>query len=123
MKLLTHNMLKSHIKGVREGYPLGLEASKVEMKEVEFNQGFIVKMLDRIKYNVLYKTAQSLEVAEGLPVLPPDDAEDNEEFLRAVHHVLLEVEIIEGKLICPETERAFPIKKGIPNMLLNEDEV
>eukprot|EP00055_Hartaetosiga_balthica_P000907 m.137759 g.137759 ORF g.137759 m.137759 type:complete len:124 (+) comp12305_c0_seq1:110-481(+) len=123
MKLLTQNMLKSHVKGVKLGYPLRLEAEKIEMKEVEYNQSFIVKMLDRIKYNVLYSTAQSLDMAEGLPELPPDNAEDNDAFLRAVHHVLLEIEIVEGKLICPETEREFPIKKGIPNMLLNEDEV
>lgn len=29
----------------------------------------------------------------------------------------------EGSLICPETGRRFPVSKGIPNMLLNEDEV
>jgi uncharacterized protein YbaR (Trm112 family) len=29
----------------------------------------------------------------------------------------------EGSLICPETGRRFPVTKGIPNMLLNEDEV
>lgn len=30
---------------------------------------------------------------------------------------------MEGSLICPETGRKFPVSKGIPNMLLNEDEV
>ena len=34
-----------------------------------------------------------------------------------------QVEIVEGSLICPETGREFPIINGIPNMLLNEDEV
>lgn len=29
----------------------------------------------------------------------------------------------EGSLVCPETGRRFPVSKGIPNMLLNEDEV
>jgi multifunctional methyltransferase subunit TRM112 len=29
----------------------------------------------------------------------------------------------EGTLVCPESGRKFPINKGIPNMLLNEDEV
>ncbi len=46
----------------------------------------------------------------------------NEEILKLLHHVLLEVEIIEGDLECPETGRKFPIKNGIPNMLINEDE-
>ena len=29
MKLLTHNMLQCHIKGVQNGYPLKVEAEKV----------------------------------------------------------------------------------------------
>ena len=44
-------------------------------------------------------------------------------FLRAFHHALLEVHLEEGALVCPETGRAFKVSKGIPNMLLNEDEV
>jgi len=46
----------------------------------------------------------------------------DEQFLRAFHHILLEVQIEEGALICPETGRRFPITKGIANLLLNEDE-
>lgn len=34
-----------------------------------------------------------------------------------------QVEVMNGDLICPETERIFPITSGIPNLLLNEDEV
>ena len=49
---------------------------------------------------------------------PNDDA-----FLRAFHHALLEVHVQEGYLVCPDSGRRFPITKGIPNMLLNEDEV
>lgn len=37
--------------------------------------------------------------------------------------MLLEVEVINGDLLCPESGRKFPINDGIPNMLLNEDEV
>ena len=29
MKLLTHNMLASHVKGVTETFPLGIEVEKV----------------------------------------------------------------------------------------------
>jgi multifunctional methyltransferase subunit TRM112 len=32
MKLLTHNMLQCHIKGVQNGYPLKIEAEKVEVR-------------------------------------------------------------------------------------------
>ena len=35
----------------------------------------------------------------------------------------LQVEVIEGELVCPESGRKFPITNGIPNMLLLEHEV
>ncbi|MFS7888300.1 putative multifunctional methyltransferase subunit Trm112 [Helianthus anomalus] len=33
------------------------------------------------------------------------------------------VHLEEGALVCLETGRRFPVNKGIPNMLLHEDEV
>ena len=70
-------------------------------------------------------TLPSIQVGAGagLPPSPPDQYEDNEDFLKAAHHVMLEVEVMEGELECPETGRKFPVTGGIPNMLLREDEV
>lgn len=39
MRLITHNMLKSNIKGVETGFPLGIEVVKTEEHELEFNAG------------------------------------------------------------------------------------
>lgn len=39
MRLITHNMLKSNIKGVENGYPLGIEVVKIEEQELDFNAG------------------------------------------------------------------------------------
>lgn len=39
MRLLTHNMLQSHIKGVTNGYPFKIEVAKVATKEADFNKG------------------------------------------------------------------------------------
>lgn len=47
----------------------------------------------------------------------------NQEFLKQVHHIILEIDIVKGHMECPETGRKFPIEEGIPNMLLNELEV
>jgi multifunctional methyltransferase subunit TRM112 len=44
--------------------------------------------------------------------------QQNDEFLKKIHKVLLEYDVEEGELICPETGRKFPIVNGIPNMLL-----
>lgn len=40
MRLITHNMLKSNIKGVEGGFPLGIEVVKTEEQELEFNAGY-----------------------------------------------------------------------------------
>jgi multifunctional methyltransferase subunit TRM112 len=48
---------------------------------------------------------------------------DDEALLKAVHHALMDVHVIKGFLVCPESARKFPVTQGIPNMLLNEDEV
>jgi len=37
--------------------------------------------------------------------------------------VVVQVDLEEGHLVCPESGRKFHVSKGIPNMLLNEDEV
>ena len=52
-----------------------------------------------------------------------ENYEKDQDFLKKAHHVLMEIEIINGDLVCPETGRRFPVADGIPNMLLNEDEV
>lgn len=58
-----------------------------------------------------------------LPAKLSENYATDNEFLQKLHHVLMEIDIIEGNLECPETGRIFPISEGIPNMLLNEDEV
>ena len=42
---------------------------------------------------------------------------------RKFHHALLELQLVEGALVCPETGRKFAVHKGVPNMRLTEDEV
>ncbi|EAW74253.1 hypothetical protein HSPC152, isoform CRA_b [Homo sapiens] len=101
MKLLTHNLLSSHVRGVgSRGFPLRLQATEVRICPVEFNP------------------LRLIQVPKG----PVEGYEENEEFLRTMHHLLLEVEVIEGTLQCPESGRMFPISRGIPNMLLSEEE-
>ena len=47
----------------------------------------------------------------------------DEGFLRAIHHVLLDVHVMRAELVCPESGQAFPVEDGIPNMTLGEDQV
>lgn len=45
------------------------------------------------------------------------------ELSEKINEAMVGIEIIEGTLVCPETATRFPIKDGIPNMLINEDQV
>ncbi|XP_045412136.1 multifunctional methyltransferase subunit TRM112-like protein isoform X2 [Lemur catta] len=110
MKLLTHNLLSSHVRGVGpRGFPLRLQATEVRINPVEFNPEFVARMIPK------------LHLVE-VPKEPIQGYEHDEKFLRKMHHVLLEVDVLEGTLQCPESGRLFPISRGIPNMLLSDEE-
>lgn len=111
------------LKGVLTGYPLSINATNIKITEVDFNPEFISRIIPKLDWNVLWIAADSIGHSEGLPKAIDEKFEDNEEFLKKAHKVLLEIEIEEGSLTCPESGRKFPITKGIPNMLLTEAEV
>ncbi|EDV29836.1 Multifunctional methyltransferase subunit TRM112-like protein [Trichoplax sp. H2] len=121
MRLLTHNMLTSHVKGAESGYPLILEAAEVILRNVDFNPEFIKRMLSKVNWDVLYQTAKAIGHLNDIPEQLQPNVENDEEFLRKAHHVLLEVEVKEGHLICPTSKKKFQISNGIPNMLLGEE--
>ncbi|XP_028122126.1 multifunctional methyltransferase subunit TRM112 homolog A-like [Camellia sinensis] len=122
MRLLTHNMLSSNIKGVTNDFPLRIEVQKVIEKPVDFNPDFLRHMFPKIDWNALVGASQTM----GYPDLP-DSADaamlDSDDFLRRFHHSLLKLHLEEGALLCPKTSRRFPVIKGIPNMHLHEDEL
>jgi multifunctional methyltransferase subunit TRM112 len=57
-----------------------------------------------------------------LPEVKPEEPLE-EELLHKLHSVLFEHYLKSGKMTCPGCGHLFPIKDGIPNMLLVEDEV
>eukprot|EP00658_Telonema_sp_P-2_P015003 TRINITY_DN15732_c0_g1_i7.p2 TRINITY_DN15732_c0_g1~~TRINITY_DN15732_c0_g1_i7.p2 ORF type:complete len:100 (+),score=31.88 TRINITY_DN15732_c0_g1_i7:195-494(+) len=67
MRLLTHNMLESPVKGVSQRFPLGIEADQTEVTEQEFNPEFISHMFPRIDWDALLAAAQALKIDHGLP--------------------------------------------------------
>ncbi|CAI6349151.1 unnamed protein product [Macrosiphum euphorbiae] len=124
MKLLTHNLLSSKsLKGVKVGYPLRIVAKDVKISECEFNKEFVKKIIPKLDWKVFVNAAVEIGQTSDLSDELIEDYEDDDDYLKKVHHLLMEVEIINGELICPETDRVFPISAGIPNLLLNENEV
>ncbi|KAF5920313.1 hypothetical protein HPG69_017881 [Diceros bicornis minor] len=92
MKLLTHNLLSSHVRGVGpRGFPLRLQATEVRINPVEFNPDFVARMIPKVEWAALLEAADT-------------------------------VDVLEGTLQCPESGRLFPISRGIPNMLLSDEE-
>ncbi|KAJ6405176.1 hypothetical protein OIU84_013198 [Salix udensis] len=122
MRLFTHNMLSSNIKGVANGFPLRIEVDQVVEKQVDFNPDFLQNMFPKLEWKALVDAARTMGYTE-LPEEADSSMLESEDFLRKLHHALLELHLEEGDLVCPETGRKFPVNKGIPNMLLHEDEV
>lgn len=101
MKLLTHNMLTSKcMKNVVTGYPLSIQARDVKVSEVEFNQEFVARIIPKIDWECLCRAAEQLGHLEDLVKSVPDNYENNPEFLKKAHHVLLEVSEKLQTLLC-----------------------
>ena len=107
-----------------KGYPLAIEATDVVVEESPVDRELIVKLLPKLDYGVLLGAAQQLSVNCTIPDLPDDLPESpNDTLVAALHRVLMDIHVQEGNLVCPDTGRKFPIKEGIPNMILHEDEL
>ncbi|KAJ1456734.1 hypothetical protein M885DRAFT_517164 [Pelagophyceae sp. CCMP2097] len=119
MRLLTMNTLRCNRKDVDEGR-LKLEATKVEVRETEFDRTFVEHLLPSLEWATLRDAA----ISTGLTALPlelDDTLRGDGDFLRALHHVLFDVHVLEGRLVCAETGHVFPIEQGRPNMTLPEE--
>ncbi|CAO3613014.1 unnamed protein product [Cunninghamella blakesleeana] len=64
--------------------------------------------------------------SSGISNIPneiPENATENEEFLKVLHSILLETHVQQGKMVCNGCQHIYNIKDGIPNMLLAEHEI
>jgi multifunctional methyltransferase subunit TRM112 len=86
--------------------------------------GLILSMLNKIQWSALRSAASDLSLTELDAINEiTEEVRQDDVILRKIHHILFEVHLVDGFLVCPETSRKFPVKDGIPNMLLHEDEV
>lgn len=79
-------------------------------------------MIPKLEWPALVAAAKTLGMAD-LPAAFEVGMDQDEAFLATLHRALLEIHVLEGDLICPESGRKFPINEGIPNMILRPDEV
>lgn len=119
-----------------EGYPLKIEATKLIVESSTMDSVLVTKMLEKVNYPALVAAIEDVRktpnldsdtaaiLAKAAPIPSEAPAGDMEEAtLKALHFFLFDVHILDGMLQCPDTNRKFPIKDGIPNMILHEDEV
>lgn len=105
-----------------------IEAEEVVVEDSPLDTELVTKLLPKLNYPAVVTAVQeiSCQIDPKPPELPkelPEVPELETSVLEALHHVLFNIHIIEGALICPDTGRRFPIKQGIPNMILHEDEI
>jgi multifunctional methyltransferase subunit TRM112 len=130
-----------------KGYPLIVKPKTVILEEAPLDVEMIRRILSRIDYNALkeaYLQISDVCVESNIevPSLPEaiplrlvaqqnivgnlDEFFDDDADIAALKHLfraLFEIHVIEGFLVCPDTGREFPIRDGIPNMILHEDEL
>lgn len=137
MRLLTQNMLVCNVRacvetasrgdaggGAASNFPLLVMAAEggIEQRASDFSAERVLHLLPKLDWAALRKTAAQMGIAE-LPEAAPPEPEADVAFLKSLHDLILDVHVLEGALVCPYCKRSYPIKKGIPNMLLNEDEL
>jgi multifunctional methyltransferase subunit TRM112 len=80
-------------------------------------------MLPRLEWSAVKYAADTMGFTDFPDEINSETIANDTELMQKIHHLLLEIEIVTGSLICPEKGRVFPITQGIPNLLLNENEV
>jgi multifunctional methyltransferase subunit TRM112 len=133
---MNTNLNFLHSDRTEKGFPLQIEATKIEYEESPFDVEFVKSIIPKIDYSILlFGIQQIADKCENnvsdrivIPDLPTsiemnDGIDIDEDLLRKLHTVLFDIHVVEGDLICPDTGRRFNIKMGIPNMILHADEI
>ena len=126
MKAITHNLLMCNIKKCIEGdnnYPFIIIGKEVINKECEFNIEATKKLYERQDKKALNQFCKDLNLFKYDFMNINDNLKKEKEFWQYVHKILNETIIISGLLKCPNCQREFPIKNGIVDMVLRDDEM
>ncbi|KAL7892295.1 Trm112p domain-containing protein [Trichoderma sp. SZMC 28014] len=122
MKVLSLNFLTCAVKACKSSsnsYPLHPQDAELVQDEIELNPDMLINVLPRLDWTALRTTSSEL----GFPALPeqaptPEELQADEKTMRDLHHLLLETQISEGKLVCANCGHQYAVKEGIANFLL-----
>lgn len=116
MRLLTLSTLRCPAKDVIKGYPLGIEIEDMKVNETECQPSFIAHVLQGIEWEAVCIAARAVGI-QDVPNHFDNSLLKDGEFLKAMHNLLIDVDVVKGWLICPESGRRFPISNSVPNMM------
>ena len=126
MKAITHNILMCNIKKCAKGdnnYPFIIIPKEIINKECAFDLEFTRNLYERQDKKALNQFCKDLNLTKYDFTNISDDIKKEKEFWEYVHKILNETLINEGCLKCPNCQREFPIKNGIVDMVLRDDEM
>ena len=126
MKLSTHNLLvcnKNTCINNEKNYPLIIKASKVNTVKSDFDEEKTKLFFDKMNKKALNEGCKDLNISKfDLEKIKEEQMQDKD-VLEYLHNILFEVEIEEGNLVCANCGREYMIKRGIPDMVLKDDEI
>ncbi|KAF4983636.1 hypothetical protein FZEAL_988 [Fusarium zealandicum] len=122
MKVISLNFLTCAVKACKsssDSYPLHPKDAELVQDEIELNLQMLLNVLPRLDWAALRVTASEL----GFPPLPEqapsaEELEADEKTLKDLHHLLIETQMSEGKLVCGNCGHEYAVKEGIANFLL-----
>lgn len=125
MRLLTHNSLLNRARDATTGYPLLLEAEEVRVRPSEgLDLAFVRHIAPSLHWRALKIAAAAVGFSEAnLPEELTRELLEDDAFVEVLQKLLLDVHVVRGTLVCPDTGRRFPIEDGVPDMSLPETEV
>ncbi|KAI0167235.1 hypothetical protein BJ166DRAFT_519438 [Pestalotiopsis sp. NC0098] len=122
MKVLSLNFLTCAVKACKsssDSYPLQCQDVELVQDDIEVNPELLFNVLPRIDWAALSKTATELGFP-ALPAQPPtvEELQADEKTLKDLHNLLMETQIMEGKLVCRNCQHEYAVREGIANFLL-----
>ncbi|KAF7548605.1 hypothetical protein G7046_g8615 [Stylonectria norvegica] len=122
MKVLSLNFLTCAVKACKsssDSYPLHPKDAELVQDDIELNPQMLINVLPRLDWAALRTTSSELGFPD-LPEQPPtaDELKADEKMVQELHHLLLETQISEGKLVCGNCGHEYAVKEGIANFLL-----
>ena len=140
MRLLTHNIMRNNSAAaskancnippritaatqIRVDAPFTDDGDNRDENDIRTRREieFVKHTLPILHWESLVLAANALGL-ESLPTEVTVELAQDDDFLRALYHVLMNVHLVNGMLTCSETGREFPVTDGIVNMMFEESE-